>query len=404
MIIIGAGASGLMCALSASQNGAKVTVLERNEKAGKKIYITGKGRCNVTNACSVEKFFENVPTNPKFLYGAIHTFDSRKLMEFLENLGLKLKIERGERVFPESDKASDVTNCLLKACISKGVEFKFDTKVLSVKKYDDLFEVKTNNGIFHDEKVVIATGGVSYPSTGSTGDGYAFAKSLSHTIVEPVPALSALNAIGTTPLSGLTLKNVTATIFEGEKKIASEFGEMLFTHKGVSGPIILTMSSLVNRKNFENLTLQINLKPALDEKKLDERILRDFKENANKQIGNVLPLLMPKALIPFVLNEGKIDFSKQVNSITKEERQRLVKAIQRLPFKLTGLSPIEEAIVTSGGVNVKEVNPKTMESKLVKGLYFVGELLDVDCFTGGFNLQVAFSTGYIAGIYASRND
>lgn len=404
MLIIGAGASGLICAFSASQNGAKVTVLERNEKAGKKIYITGKGRCNVTNACTVEKFFENVPTNPKFLYGAIHTFDSSKLMALLESLGLKLKVERGERVFPQSDKASDVTNCLYRACLQNGVEFRFDTKVKSVKKVDDKFEVVTDNGVFFDDKVVLAMGGMSYPSTGSTGDGYAFAKSFSHTIIPPVAGLSALLADNTTPLSGLTLKNVTASVFDCERKIASEFGEMLFTHKGVSGPIILTISSLINRKNFDNLTLEIDLKPALDEKKLDERILRDFKDNTNKQIGNVLALLMPKALIPYVLESAEIPFSKQVNSIKKEERQKLIKAIKRLRFNLKGLYPIEEAIITSGGVSVKEINPKTMESKLVKGLYIVGELIDVDCFTGGFNLQVAFSTGYIAGMNASKNE
>lgn len=404
MLVIGAGASGLMCAYSASLNGGKVVVLERNEKAGKKIYITGKGRCNVTNACPVEKFFENVPTNPKFLYGAIHTFSSAKLMELLESLGLKLKVERGERVYPLSDKASDVTNTLYKACLENNVEFKFNTKVLSVKKKDDLFEVKTDNGIYYDDKLVLAVGGKSYPSTGSTGDGYNFAKSFSHTIVPSVAGLSALTADNTTSLTGLSLKNVTATVFEGDKKVVSEFGEMLFTHKGVSGPIILTISSIINRKDFSKLSLQIDLKPALDEKKLDDRLLRDFNENNNKQIGNVLSLLMPKALIPYVLKSANISFDKQVNSIKKEERARLLFAVKHLTFNLTGLYPIEEAIITSGGVSVKEINPKTMESKLVKGLYVVGELLDVDCFTGGFNLQVAFSTGYIAGINASKSE
>lgn len=404
MLVIGAGASGLMCAYSASLNGGKVVVLERNEKAGKKIYITGKGRCNVTNACPVEKFFENVPTNPKFLYGAINTFGPSQLMELLENLGLKLKVERGERVYPLSDKASDVTNTLYKACLENNVEFKFNTKVLSIKKKDDLFEVKTDNGIYYDDKLVLAVGGKSYPSTGSTGDGYSFAESFSHTVVPPVAGLSALTADNTTSLTGLSLKNVTATVFEGDKKVVSEFGEMLFTHKGVSGPIILTISSIINRKDFSKLSLQIDLKPALDEKKLDDRLLRDFKENNNKQIGNVLSMLMPKALIPYVLKSANISFDKQVNSIKKEERARLLFAVKHLTFNLTGLYPIEEAIITSGGVSVKEINPKTMESKLIKGLYVVGELLDVDCFTGGFNLQVAFSTGYIAGLNASKSE
>ncbi len=404
MLVIGAGASGLMCAYSASINGGKVTVIERNEKAGKKIYITGKGRCNVTNACSIEKFFDNVPTNPKFLYGAIYTFSPTKLMEMLESLGLKLKVERGERVYPASDKASDVTNTLYRACLANGVDFRFDTRVLSIKKVENTFEVITDKGIFHDEKLVLAVGGASYPSTGSTGDGYDFAKSFTHTIIPPVAGLSALLADDTTPLAGLSLRNVTATVLDGNKKIASEFGEMLFTHKGVSGPIILTISSLINRKNFDNLSLQIDLKPALDEKKLDDRLLRDFKDNSNKQIGNVLSLLMPKALIPYVLRSADLSFDKQVNSIKKEERNRLLFAVKHLSFNLTGLYPIEEAIITSGGVSVKEINPKTMESRLIKNLYIVGELLDVDCFTGGFNLQVAFSTGYIAGLYASKTE
>lgn len=402
MLVIGAGAAGLMCAYSASLNGAEVTVLERNEKAGKKIYITGKGRCNVTNSCAIEKFFENIPTNPKFLYGAIHTFSSTDLMELLENLGLKLKIERGERVYPQSDKASDVTNTLYKGCLNNNVDFKFNTTVLKVFHNGREFEVITDKGTFLDTKLVIAVGGVSYPTTGSKGDGYVFAKEFGHTIIPPVAGLSALLADNTTPLSGLSLKNVTATVYDGEKKLYSEFGEMLFTHKGVSGPIILTLSSLINRKKFDNLTLKIDLKPALDEQKLDDRLLRDFKENNNKQIGNVLSFLMPKALIPYVLNSANVPFGKQVNSIKKEERNRLLYSIKHLEFNLTGLYPIEEAIVTAGGVSVKEINPKTMESKLVSGLYFAGEVIDVDCFTGGFNLQVAFSTGYIAGISASK--
>lgn len=403
MLVIGAGAAGLMCAYKASLDGARVTVLERNEKAGKKIYITGKGRCNVTNACSVEKFFDNVCSNPKFLYGAIHTFSSKDLMSLLNSLGLKLKVERGERVFPESDKASDVTNCLYKACLNNGVIFQFNTTVLNTKHNGKNFEVSTDKGLFVDDTLVIAVGGKSYSVTGSKGDGYAFAKSFGHSIIEPVAALSAILADNTKPLAGLSLKNVTATVYENGKKIYSEFGEMLFTHQGISGPIILTLSSLINRKDFDRLSFEIDLKPALDDKKLSDRILRDFSENKNKQICNVLGLLMPKALIEYVLRESKISGDKQVNSITKEERNRLVGAVKHLTFKIQGLYPIDEAIVTAGGVSVKEINPKTMESRLCKGLYFAGEVLDVDCFTGGFNLQTAFSTGFIAGMYGAKN-
>lgn len=403
MLVVGAGAAGLMCAYKASREGARVTVLERNEKAGKKIYITGKGRCNVTNACSVEKFFDNVCSNPKFLYGAVHTFSSNDLISLLNSLGLKLKVERGERVFPESDKASDVTSCLYKACLNNGVHFEFNTTVLKAKHNGKEFEVTTDKGCFINDTLVIAVGGKSYPVTGSKGDGYDFARAFGHTIVEPVAALSALYAENTKPLAGLSLKNVTATVYENGKKFYSEFGEMLFTHQGISGPIILTLSSLINRKDFDKLSFEIDLKPALDEKKLSDRILRDFAENKNKQICNVLGLLMPKALIEYVLHESKISGDKQVNSITKEERNRLVAAVKHLTFKLQGLYPIDEAIVTAGGVSVKEVNPKTMESRLCKGLFFAGEVLDVDCFTGGFNLQVAFSTGFIAGMYGAKN-
>lgn len=402
MIVIGAGAAGLMCAYKASSNGAKVTVLERNEKPGKKIYITGKGRCNVTNACEVNDFFANVPTNPKFLYGAVRTFSSGDLIELFDNLGLQVKVERGNRVFPISDKASDVTACLYKACLNNGVRFVFSTSVNDIAKKEGEFEVRTDNGIFTDDKVVICSGGKSYPTTGSTGDGYRFAKRFGHTVIEPVSALSALYASNTKPLAGLSLRNVQATVVDNNnKRIATQFGEMLFTHEGVSGPVILTLSSLINRMDFSTLDLEIDLKPALDDKKLNDRLLRDFADNKNKTLYNNLSLLMPKALIPYVLSQSGVDGNKQVNSVTKEERNKLVFTVKHLTFDLQGLYPIDEAIVTSGGVSVKEINPKTMESRLVEGLYFAGEVIDVDCFTGGFNLQTAFSTGYIAGMYGS---
>lgn len=402
MIVIGAGAAGLMCAYKASSNGAKVTVLERNEKPGKKIYITGKGRCNVTNACEVNDFFANVPTNPKFLYGAVRTFSSGDLIELFDNLGLQVKVERGNRVFPISDKASDVTACLYKACLNNGVRFVFSTSVNDIAKKEGEFEVRTDNGIFTDDKVVICSGGKSYPTTGSTGDGYRFAKRFGHTVIEPVSALSALYASNTKPLAGLSLRNVQATVVDNNnKRIATQFGEMLFTHEGVSGPVILTLSSLINRMDFSTLDLEIDLKPALDDKKLNDRLLRDFADNKNKTLYNNLSLLMPKALIPYVLSQSGVDGNKQVNSVTKEERNKLVFTVKHLTLDLQGLYPIDEAIVTSGGVSVKEINPKTMESRLVEGLYFAGEVIDVDCFTGGFNLQTAFSTGYIAGMYGS---
>lgn len=402
MIVIGAGAAGLMCAYKASSNGAKVTVLERNEKPGKKIYITGKGRCNVTNACEVNDFFANVPTNPKFLYGAVRTFSSGDLIELFDNLGLQVKVERGNRVFPISDKASDVTACLYKACLNNGVRFVFSTSVNDIAKKEGEFEVRTDNGIFTDDKVVICSGGKSYPTTGSTGDGYRFAKRFGHTVIEPVSALSALYASNTKPLAGLSLRNVQATVVDNNnKRIATQFGEMLFTHEGVSGPVILTLSSLINRMDFSTLDLEIDLKPALDDKKLNDRLLRDFADNKNKTLYNNLSLLMPKALIPYVLSQSGVDGNKQVNSVTKEERNKLVFTVKHLTFDLQGLYPIDEAIVTSGGVSVKEIKPKTMESRLVEGLYFAGEVIDVDCFTGGFNLQTAFSTGYIAGMYGS---
>ncbi len=401
MIVIGAGASGLMCAYKASSNGANVTVIERNEKPGKKIYITGKGRCNVTNACEVNEFFANVPTNPKFLYGAVRTFSPNDLIELFDALGLQVKVERGNRVFPISDKASDVTACLYRTCLNNGVRFVFSTSVTDITKKDDKFEIRTDNGIFVDDKVVICSGGKSYPTTGSTGDGYRFAKRFGHTVVEPVSALSALYASNTKPLAGLSLRNIQATVVDKGKRIATQFGEMLFTHEGVSGPVILTLSSLVNRMDFATLDLEIDLKPALDDKKLNDRLLRDFADNKNKTLYNTLSLLMPKALIPYVLSQSDVDGNKQVNSVTKEERNKLLFTVKHLTFDLQGLYPIDEAIVTSGGVSVKEINPKTMESRLVEGLYFAGEVIDVDCFTGGFNLQTAFSTGYIAGMYGS---
>lgn len=404
MLVIGAGASGLTCAVWGVLSGSKVILLDGNEKCGKKIYITGKGRCNVTNACLNKEFFENVVSNPKFLYSALNAYDSRKVMDFFTQNGVPLKIERGNRVFPESDKASDITHALEKCFLRNGGELKLGEKVLKVEKTGKGFIVKTNKGEYSSQTVVICTGGVSYPSTGSTGDGYNFARHFGHSIVNPVPALSALYAKDTYELAGLSLKNVSVSVFEKGKKLCSDFGEMLFTHNGVSGPCILTLSSNINRMDVNGLELQIDLKPALDEEKLDLRLLRDFSDNTNKTIANVLPLLMPKALIPIVLRRADINGNTKINSITKEQRLCLVRTIKGLSFPLKSFAPIGEAIVTAGGISVKEINPRTMESKLVEGLFFAGEIIDVDCYTGGFNLQTAFSTGYIAGISASKKE
>lgn len=404
MLVIGAGASGLTCAVWGVLSGAKVILLDGNEKCGKKIYITGKGRCNVTNACSNKEFFENVVSNPKFLYSAINAYDSRKVMDFFTQNGVSLKIERGNRVFPESDKASDITHALERCFLRNGGELKLCEKVLAVEKSSKGFIVKTNKGEYISQTVVICTGGISYPSTGSNGDGYNFAHHFGHSIVEPVPALSALYAKDTYELAGLSLKNVSVSVLENGKKLCSDFGEMLFTHNGVSGPCILTLSSIINRKDINGLELQIDLKPALDEEKLDLRLLRDFSDNTNKTIANVLPLLMPKALIPIVLKRSDINGNTKINSITKEQRLCLVRTLKGLSFQLKSFAPIGEAIVTAGGISVKEINPRTMESKLVEGLFFAGEVIDVDCYTGGFNLQTAFSTGYIAGISASKRE
>ena len=401
MLVIGAGAAGLMAAVAALENGDNVVILERNEKAGKKIYVSGKGRCNLTNVAEKEEFFKNIPTNPKFLYSAVNLFDSEKVRAFFEENRVPLKVERGGRVFPVSDKASDVTACLVKKITSLGGKFVYSERVLKVEKSGEIFTVTTDKNISTDGKVLVATGGMSYPLTGSTGDGYSIARSFGHKIVDPKPALSALIADTPSSLTGLSLKNVEIKVVNKGKIIYKDFGEMLFTLYGVSGPIVLSASSVINKYEGET-TISIDLKPALDYDVLEKRLLRDFKDNINKSIFNVLPLLMPKSLVKVVLEKSGINPEKQVNSITKEERRRLVETAKKLTFKVIGLAPIDQAIVTSGGVNVKEIDPKTMESKLVHGLYFAGEVIDYDCFTGGFNIQCAFSTGYAAGYYAAK--
>ena len=411
--VIGGGAAGLMCAITAANNGADVTVIEKNEKIGKKIYITGKGRCNLTNATDFDGFMQNVVTNKKFLYAALKSFDSAKCMDFFENLGLPLKIERGNRVFPASDKSSDVIKALSEGAKRAGVKIKLNEKVTALTVENGIVtEIKTDKGSYFPDKAVICTGGISYPLTGSTGDGYVFAKSVGHSIIEPVAALCGLTVSGAinshgecVPLEklpkieGLSLKNVSANVIDVKNgaTLYSEFGEMLFTRHGVSGPIVLTLSSKINRLNFDEIRLSIDLKPALDEKKLDERLLRDFEEFKNKMLKNGLSELLPSSLIPFVIALSGIPEEKPLNSINREERKKLLKTLKKLTFSLKSTEDVSTAIVTAGGVSVKEINPKTMRSKLVNNLFFAGEVIDADALTGGFNLQIAFATGYLAG-------
>lgn len=418
--VIGGGAAGLMAAYTAAENGHKVLLFEKNEKLGKKIYITGKGRCNFTNDTSPEDFLQNVVRGKKFLTGAIYAFSPQKTIEFFENYGLSVKIERGNRAFPVSDHASDITKTLEKACKMKGVEIHLSEKVtkidtttpdiITMSGIDNatsrntipmprVVKILTDLGEYFCDEVIIATGGLSYPSTGSTGDGYIFANELGHTVTDLKSGLCGLNLEGDffKELQGLTLKNVTFSVKNGEKSLFEEFGEMLFTHFGVSGPIVLSASLLINRLPLSTLNAYIDLKPALDEQTLDKRLLRDFEKYKNKQVVNALCELLPQKLIPIVLKKAGISLTKPVNVLTKEERGRLVKALKAFPVKIHSLRGFEEAIITSGGVELSQINPKTMESKRVKGLRFCGEVLDIDAFTGGFNLQIAFATGYAAG-------
>ena len=399
VVVIGGGAAGLMAAYAASFNN-KVILLEKNEKLGKKIYITGKGRCNVTNDCSVEEFIKNVVTNPKFMMSSVNAFSPSDMMELLSSNGVMLKTERGNRVFPVSDKASDITKCLEKLILSSGVDVRLNTEVVSLLiDNGSIIGVKTVDTEILCDKIIVCTGGVSYPVTGSTGDGYRFAKQVGHTVVTPIAALTGLNLKGDEylRLQGLSLKNVKVSVFRGEKRIYSDFGEMLFTHFGVSGPTVLSASSVVNKECFDELRLSIDLKPALSEEELDERILRDFSAYKNKDFRNALNDLLPKALIPVIIERSGVNPLKKVNEINAKERRNLLICLKNLSYEISSLRPVEEGIVTCGGVSVKEINPKTMESKKISGLYFAGEVIDVDAFTGGFNLQIAFSTGYAAG-------
>ena len=400
-IIVGGGAAGKMAAITAAGLGKSTLLLEKMNRCGKKISITGKGRCNVTNNCTSDDFFANIPTNPRFLYSAYAGFNSQDCMDFFERLGVPLKTERGNRVFPVSDKAEDIVRALEQGCEDYGVNRIF-SKVTEIITEDGAVKgVKCGSRTYFAPSVLIATGGKSYPGTGSDGDGYRFAEELGHTVTDIKPSLVPIESDDDycREMMGLSLKNVVLTLKDTVKNkvVFSEMGEMLFTHFGVSGPLVLSASSHIPQVESGRYIFYIDLKPALDEKKLDERILRDFKEIPNRIFANSLSKLLPSKMIPTVVELSGIDGEKQVNSVTKQERQRLVSLLKAFPVHIRSFRPIAEAIVTSGGVKVSEVSPKTMESKLVKGLYFAGEILDVDGYTGGFNLQIAFSTGCLAG-------
>ncbi len=398
--VIGAGAAGLMAAYAAAKNGNRVTVFEKNEKCGKKIYITGKGRCNVTHDCDEQEFLQNVVSNPKFMTGAIYNLSPAATVRLFEESGLALKTERGARIFPASDKASDVTKCLESNCKKLGVLFNFNEKVTKIECVHSIMShIITEKTEYPFDCAIVCTGGLSYPSTGSTGDGYKFAVETGHKIVPLRQGLCGLNLKGTfyKNLQGLSLKNVSLGVFYKGQNIKNFFGEALFTHYGISGPIILSASSLINRLDLAQVKLSLDFKPALSAEQLDSRLLRDFEQNKNKTIANCLKNLLPVALIPEILARCNLSGNRQINSITKSERSDLLTKIKNFDMLVSSLRGFEEAIITCGGVDVKEINPKTMESKIIKGLYFCGEVLDVDAFTGGFNLQIAFSTGYTAG-------
>ena len=400
IVVVGAGPAGLMCAVKCSENfNNEVLILDGNEKIGKKLFITGKGRCNVCNSCDIDEFLKNVVNNNKFLYNSINLFSPADTITFFENNGTPLKIERGNRVFPVSDKSNDIIKTFQKILKKKNVSIILNSLVNKISKEGNVFKVYTNNDVINCDVVVIATGGKSYSSTGSKGDGYMFAKTLSHSVNKIYPALIPINLKDyDSSLAGLSLKNVTASINIQNKRY-SQFGEMLFTHKGVSGPIILTLSSYINKYDIKNSELIIDLKPALSEEKLEERIIRDCKNFKNKSLKNYLRELLPSTLIDFFAKKLCCNIEVKMCNLTRDIRKKIVLTLKNLSFLVDSLEDIEYAIVTSGGVNVREINPKNMESKLVKNLFFIGEVLDIDALTGGFNIQIALSTGFCAGSY-----
>lgn len=402
ILVVGGGAAGMMAAVTAARRGKNVLLLEKNEKLGKKLFITGKGRCNLTNSAEVEELFAAVVSNPKFLYSSFYSFTNDQAIGFFEELGVKTKVERGGRVFPDSDHSSDVIRALEQEMKRLGVGISLRTEVKEILTEDGHAKgVRLSSGrTITADAVIVATGGISYPSTGSTGDGYRFARECGHKVTELSPALVPMEVKEwyAKELMGLSLRNIGILITDGKKKLYEEFGEMLFTHYGVTGPVILSASSIVGKKLKEHpLTLHINLKPALTEEQLDKRVLREFEANHNRQFKNAVDSLFPAKLKPVAIELSGIPEEKKVNEVTKEERLHFVRLIKDFRMTLTGLRGYNEAIITKGGVSVKEIDPGTMESKLVKGLYFAGEVLDLDAVTGGYNLQIAWSTGYLAG-------
>ena len=405
ILVVGGGAAGMMAAVTAARNGKKVRLIEKNEKLGKKLFITGKGRCNITNAADIEDLFSAVVSNPKFLYSSFYSMTNDQVIDFFEELGVKTKVERGGRVFPESDHSSDVIRALEQEMKRLGIEIRLRTEAEEILAEDGrVTGVRLSSGKeLHADAVIIATGGISYPSTGSTGDGYRFARECGHKVADLSPALVPMEVKEwyARELMGLSLRNVEIRITDGKKKLYEEFGEMLFTHYGVTGPVILSASSIVGKKLKEHpLTLHIDLKPALTEEQLDKRMLREFEANHNRQFKNAVDSLFPSKLKPVIVELSGIQEDKKVNEVTKEERLHFVRLIKDFSMTLTGMRGYNEAIITKGGVSVKEIDPGTMESKLVNGLYFAGEVLDLDAVTGGYNLQIAWSTGYLAGLNA----
>lgn len=409
VVVIGGGAAGLMAAVIAGREGAKVTLLEKMNYVGKKMGITGKGRCNITNACDMSDFIKNTPGNGKFLYGAYERFTNEDLLQLLHDAGLETKVERGGRVFPASDSALDVRNTFMKLMKHYGVDVHLEEPVKKLLVDDGVVTgVVTDQETYHADAVVIATGGKSYPATGSTGDGYILAAQVGHTITDIRPSLVPIvtEESWVKDLMGLSLRNVELSVVAKNKVQAKMFGEMMFTHFGITGPIVLSLShtvgKLMRKKNIGTIGLDINLKPALSPETLDKRLQKDFDLYSKKQLINGMKDLLPSRLIPLIIELAGIDPQKPINQISKEERQQIGYMLQHMPFTVKGLRPVEEAIVTAGGISLKEFNPKTMESKLVKGLYGAGEVLDIDAFTGGYNLQAAFSTGYVAAMHITH--
>ena len=406
ILVIGGGAAGMTAALFAARGGAKVTLLEQNEKLGKKVYISGKGRCNLTNDCDRDTFLSQVPRNPRFLYGALSFFSPQDMMALLESAGCPVTVQRGRRVFPASEKASDVTKALSGLMAAAGVNIRLNTTVKALETAGGrVTGVRTAAGeILPADAVILCTGGFSYPSTGSTGDGYRFAAEAGHTVLDPSPVLVGLETAEEWPraLQGLSLKNVAVRIYEDERLLCSDQGEMLFTHFGVSGPLVLSASARMLHWDRCNYRMEIDLKPALDERKLDDRLLRDLAKYRNRDFRHALGELAPQSLIPELIRISGIPADLKANSVTKEMRRKLLCAFKAFPVPLSGTRPWAEAIITAGGVCTKELNPRSMESKLVSGLFFAGEVLDLDAYTGGFNLQIAWSTGRLAGISAGK--